>query len=98
MIRKWLAPVLVLVALIAPPAQLAAQDAGISRKKQEKLLEKKAKEEKKQKAKQEKEDRKRHLSLQDKATRKRMKRNSKRADRRGSDPHRDGFFRRTFGL
>lgn len=98
MIRKWLGPVLVLLALSAAPVHLVAQDAGISRKKQEKLLEKKAKDEKKQKAEKEKVDRKRHLSLQDKATRKRMKRNTKRADRSGSDPHRDGFFRRTFGL
>jgi len=98
MIRKWLAPVLVLVALLCVPVQLAAQDAGIPRKKQEKLLEKKAKDDKEQQAKKEKEDRKRHLSIQDKATRKRIKHNTKRADRGGSDRHRDGFFQRTFGL
>ncbi len=98
MIRKLVYPVLVFLSLSSVPTQLAAQEAGISRKKQEKILEKKAKEEKKQKAEQEKDDRKRHLSLQDKATRKRMKRNTKRADRGGSDAHRDGFFRRTFGL
>ncbi len=98
MIRKLVYPVLVFLSLISMPAQLAAQDAGIPRKKQEKLLEKKAKADKKQQAKQEKEDRKRHLSVQDKATRKRIKRNTKRADRGGSDRHKDGFFQRTFGL
>ena len=98
MIRKWLGPVLVFLALIATPVQLVAQDAGIPQKKQEKLLEKKAKEEKKQKAKQEKQDRKRHYAMQDKATRKRMKRHNKRADRGGSGTHKDGFFQRTFGL
>jgi hypothetical protein len=44
-----------------------------------------------------KDDRKRHLDIQDKATRKRIKRNTRRADRRGSGRHRDGFLRRTFG-
>lgn len=97
MIKKWFAPVLVLFALVLTPVHLTAQDAGIPQKKQEKLLEKKAKQDKKHTAKQEKEDRKRHLSLQDKATRKRMKRNTQRSDRGGSDAHRDGFFRRTFG-
>lgn len=96
MLRKWLGMVLVGLVLIAAPANSSAQD-GISRKQQEKILAKKAKEEKKQKARKAKEDRKRHLDNQDKATRKRIKRNTKRAGRHGSDQHRDGFFRRTFG-
>ncbi|MCB0769010.1 MAG: hypothetical protein KDC00_01235 [Flavobacteriales bacterium] len=95
--KRFLVPVLLLLALTAAPVSAAAQDGGISRKKQEKLLEKKAKEDKKAKAKKEKFDRKRHLSLQDKATRKRLKRHNKRADRNGSNTHKDGFFRRMFG-
>ncbi len=88
---------ILLCGLVLTVPSLASGQDGISRKKQEKLLEKKAKADKKEKARQEKEDRKRHLSLQDKATRKRIKRNTKRADRHGSDPHRDNFFQRTFG-
>ncbi len=84
------------IALMAVPANSSAQE-GISRKQAERMQVKKAKEEKKAKARKVKEDRKRHLNNQDKATRKRMKRNTKRADRHGSDPHRDGFFQRTFG-
>lgn len=96
MLRKWLGIVLMGAALMAAPASVVAQD-GISRKKQEKNLAKKAKEDKKAKKRKVKDDRKRHLGNQDKATRKRIKRNTKRSDRHGSDPHRDGFFRRTFG-
>ncbi len=69
---------------------------GISQKQQERILAKKAKEEKKEKAKQEKADRARHLSLQDKATQKRLKRHGRRADRHGSGAHRDGPFRSLF--
>jgi len=96
MFKTLLGFVFVFGLLVSMPVH--AQDAGISRKKQEKILEKKAKTEKKEQAKQERQDRKRHLSLQDKATRKRLKRHGKRADRGGSNTHRDGFFRRTFGL
>lgn len=69
---------------------------GISRKKQEKIQKDKAKEEKKELAQREKKGKKRHLSIQDKETRKRIKRNTKRADRRGTRTHRDSFFRRLF--
>jgi hypothetical protein len=96
MLRKWLGVLVLGTVLLGVPTNGSAQD-GISRKQQEKTLAKKAKEDKKAKVRKEKEDRKRHLNNQDKATRKRMKRNTKRADRHGSDPHRDGFFRRTFG-
>lgn len=75
----------------------SAQDEGISQRKQEKILAKKARDEKKELKKKEKTDRKQHLGLQDKATRKRMKRNSRRADRGGPRQHRDGFFGRLFG-
>jgi hypothetical protein len=37
------------------------------------------------------------LSIQDKQTRKRLKKNTKRADRSGSGPHRDGGLRGLFG-
>ncbi len=87
---------LVLVLLTGFSAASMAQD-GISKKQQEKNLAKKGKDDKKAAAKKEKDDRKRHLSIQDKDTRKRIKRNSKRADRGGPGPHRDGFFQRTFG-
>ena len=97
MFKRILIPVLLFCGLALRPVLVTAQDGGISRKKQEKMLEKKAKEDKKAKAKQEKFDRKRHLSLQDKAARKRIKRNTKRADRHGTNTHQDGFFHRTFG-
>ncbi|MBL7952036.1 MAG: hypothetical protein JNM62_09975 [Flavobacteriales bacterium] len=96
MFQKWLGIALLGFSLAVAPVSVAAQD-GISQKQQEKILAKKAKDEKKQKARQEKEDRKRHLNNQDKATRKRIKRHTKRAGRHGSDQHRDGFFHRTFG-
>lgn len=84
-----------LMILAAAPAVSHAQD-GISQKQQEKILSKKAKEDKKAKKKKEKADRKRHLSIQDKATRKRLKKHNKRADRRGSGAHRDGWLRGLF--
>lgn len=86
-----------LLALIATaPSLTQAQDEGISRKKQEKTLAKKAKEEKKAKVKQERADREHHLGIQDKETRKRIKKHTRRADKRGSGQHRDGFFSRLF--
>ncbi|MCU0318612.1 MAG: hypothetical protein MUE88_00825 [Flavobacteriales bacterium] len=80
----------------APSVALHAQD-GITKKQAEKNLARKAKEERKAKARKVKDDRKRHLDIQDKATRKRIKRNTKRADRHGSGRHRDGWLRRTLG-
>lgn len=95
--RKWWPVIVVaLLGLTSVHSTATAQD-GISRRKQERIQEKKARTEKKEKAKQERYDRRRHLSLQDKAARKRIRRHTKRADRRGSGEHRDGFFRRTFG-
>ncbi|MCB0763914.1 MAG: hypothetical protein R2815_06995 [Flavobacteriales bacterium] len=93
--RAFLRSILVLLLITAIPAANHAQD-GISRKKQEKLLEKKAKEEKKADKKRDKEGRKRHLDIQSKDTRKRIKRNTKRAERKGSGRHTDGFFSRLF--
>lgn len=85
-----------LFGLMMVPTVMVAQD-GISQRKQEKILAKKAKTEAKEMRKRDREGRKRHLKLQDKATRKRIKQNTKRAGRHGSDRHRDGFFRRVFG-
>lgn len=62
---------------------------GISRKQQEKRLAKKEKEDRKAKVQAEKDGRKRHLSIQDKETRKRLKRHTRRADKGGSGTHRD---------
>jgi len=84
------------IVLLGMSGAAMAQD-GISKKQQEKNLAKKGKDDKKAKVKKEKDDRKRHLSIQDKETRKRIKRNAKRADRGGPGRHRDGFFQRTFG-
>ncbi|MEZ4757211.1 MAG: hypothetical protein R2817_10330 [Flavobacteriales bacterium] len=87
---------MVLLLLALPTVHGVAQD-GITRKQAEKNLARKAKEERKAKARKVKDDRKRHLEIQDKATRKRIKRHTRRADKRGSGRHRDGFLRRTFG-
>ena len=86
----------VLCLMLAASVATHAQD-GISQKKQEKILAKKAKEDKKAKARKEKDDWKRHLSIQDKQTRKRLKKNTKRAGRSGSGPHRDGGLHGLFG-
>jgi len=95
MIKKLFLPLLLVITMLGAPLHSFAQE-GISRKKQEKTLAKEGKKEKKTKAKQERKDRKRHLSIQDKAARKRIKRHGKRADRGGSGKHREGFFRRIF--
>jgi len=81
--------VVIALLLLGAPELSQAQE-GISRKQQEKNLAKKEKEDKKAKARKEKADRKRHLEIQDKATRKRLKKHTKRADRSGSGAHRDG--------
>ncbi len=93
---RWGRLLLVLGLLMAAPLATHAQD-GISQKKQEKIQAKKAKEDKKAKERKQKDDWKRHLSIQDKQTRKRLKKNTKRADRSGSGPHRDGWLNGLFG-
>lgn len=93
--RSRLALLVISLFLSLVPGNVHAQE-GIGQKQQEKLLEKKAKEDKKAKVRKEKADRKRHLEIQDKAARKRIKRNTKRADRGGSGAHRDGFFKGLF--
>jgi Flp pilus assembly protein TadB len=87
----------VVLLLVGVPAFAAVAQDGISKKQAEKNLARKARDDRKAKARKVKDDRKRHLDIQDKATRKRIKRNTRRADRRGSGRHRDGFLRRTFG-
>jgi Flp pilus assembly protein TadB len=86
--------------LLVLPLLLVAPDGfgqeGVSRKKQEKIQAAKAKQEKKDLKKKERDDRNRHLSIQDKPTRKRVKHNTKRADKHGSGRHRDGFLHRLF--
>lgn len=95
MLRKLLSFGLLFASLLAAPQVVMAQE-GISKKQQEKIQAKKAKEDKKAKARKEKDDRNRHLSIQDKETRKRIKRNTKRADRNGMHTHRDPWPGRWF--
>jgi hypothetical protein len=96
MLRSLLHRLLLLVALLGAPVFVHAQEEGLSRKKQEKLLAKKERDDAKEVKKEEKRIAKKHLENQDKATRKRMKRNKKRADRSGQNPHRDPWPRRWF--
>jgi hypothetical protein len=78
------------------PTLLHGQE-GIGKKEAERIQAKKEKEDKKAAKLKEKEDRKRHLGIQDKATRKRIKQNTKRANKHGTNTHRDPFFVRLFG-
>lgn len=96
MFRYTLHRFLLLVALIGASAHAHAQDEGLSQKKQEKQLAKKERTDGKEVKKEEKRIAKKHLENQDKATRKRMKRNKKRADRNGNNPHRDPWPARWF--
>lgn len=88
---------LVTVLLLAAPAAVHAQSEGISKEKQEKLQAKKERRDAKEVRKEEKRIAKKHLSNQDRATRKRMKQHKRRADKHGSSGHRDPFLRRLFG-
>ncbi len=103
--KRAIAHLFVLIALLAIPAVSRAQEdeggggksAGMSKKKQEKHLAKKERKDKKSLAKEEKRIYKLHRAHQDKATRKRMKSNERRAGKHGQGPHRDPFFTRIFG-
>ncbi|MCB9169635.1 MAG: hypothetical protein H6597_00170 [Flavobacteriales bacterium] len=90
--KAWL----IVIALFAVPVVTHAQDEGVSRKQQEKILAKKEKQKKKEQARKEKEDRKQHLAIQDKDTRRRIKQHTRRADRHGPGRHRDPFLKRLF--
>ncbi|MCB0795501.1 MAG: hypothetical protein KDB88_12255 [Flavobacteriales bacterium] len=92
---SWLRTLLIVLTLILVPG-VQAQEKGVSRKQQEKHLARKEKQDAKARVKQEKADRKRHLAMQDKKTRKRMRKHTKRADRKGSGRHRDPFLKRLF--
>ena len=92
---RYIRMLLIVLSLLFAVPHLSAQE-GISKKKQDKIQRDKAKQEKKDLKKKEKADRKRHLGIQDKDTRKRIKRHTKRANKHGSRKHRDGFFRRLF--
>lgn len=89
--------------LLTLPLVAHAQDgdgggnsAGISRKQQERNLAKKERKDKKSLAKEEKRLLKQHRQHQDKATRKRMKRNKRSSDRNGPRGHRDPLLQRLF--
>lgn len=94
--RRFTTRLLLVVFALTGGGLAHAQEEGISQRKQEKILARKAKEQKKEQARQEKEGRKRHLSIQDKAAQKRIKRNMRRADRHGSGRHRDAWPARWF--
>lgn len=83
-----------LAAALAMSWPVLAQDAGLSRKQQMKLQEKKEKEREKERLSKEKEARRRHMAIQDKPTQKRLKRQNRRADAQGSRGHRDPWHRR----
>lgn len=96
--KRLLLRLLIATALAgAVPVLAHAQEAGIGRKEAERMQAKKEKDEKKAAKKAEKENRKQHLGIQDKATRKRIKQHTKRANRNGTNTHRDPFFVRLFG-
>lgn len=93
---KQLVRLLVAVVLLTAPVVLPAQE-GIGMRQQERILAKKAKADKKAAKVKAKEDRKRQLEIQDKAARKRLKRNFKEAERRGGGGgERRGFPGRLF--
>ena len=78
----------------AQPAM--AQDGGISKKQMEKKLAKQKQEDKKSQKKAEKQNRARHLKIQDKPTRKRIKRNTRLTKKTGQTGHRKPFYQRWF--
>ncbi|MBP8823857.1 MAG: hypothetical protein KBH07_09445 [Flavobacteriales bacterium] len=96
MLRLLLRTVFLLL-LTTGASTVAQGQAGIGQRDQERIQEKKQKTDAKEVKKEEKRLRKKHLSNQDKATRKRMKRNKRRAGKQGNSGHRDPFLRRLFG-
>ncbi len=94
--RSILRLITILILAIAAAPMVHAQE-GISKEKQEKKLRKKEQNDVKEVKKEEKRIAKKHLSNQDKATRKRMKQNKRRADKHGKGRHRDPFLQRLFG-
>lgn len=96
MLRRALPYIISLLTVFVAPHSSIAQDEGISQAKQEKLQARKEKKDTKEVKKEEKRLLKEHRRHQDKATQKRMKRNKRRADKHGNDPHRDPWPRRWF--
>ncbi|QQR85194.1 MAG: hypothetical protein IPJ76_11265 [Flavobacteriales bacterium] len=95
--KRAITRILVLIALLGGGALAGYAQEGISKKEAEKMQARKEKDEKKAAKKAEKEKQKRHLGIQDKATRKRIKQHTKRAGKHGTNMHRDPFFVRLFG-
>lgn len=95
MMRLLMRMILVATLWSALPPVAVAQD-GISKKQFEKNQAKKKKEDAKARKTKEKEDRKHHLSIQDKESRKRIKRNLKHADKGKPGAPRDRFPRTLF--
>ncbi|HQV39607.1 MAG: hypothetical protein IPO60_04850 [Flavobacteriales bacterium] len=94
--RRILRLITVLLLVLAAAPVVHAQE-GISKKKQDKIQRDKKKNDVKEVKKEEKRIAKKHLANQGKATRKRMKRHKRRADKQGNSGHRDPFLRRLFG-
>ena len=95
--KRPLLPLLMVLFLACMAALPVHAQAGISKEKQEKNLRKKEKNDAKEVRKEEKRIAKKHLANQDKATRKRMKRHKRRAEKHGQGRHRDPLLQRIFG-
>lgn len=95
--KRAITRILLVLALLGGGVLQAHAQEGISKKEAEKMQARKEKDEKKAAKKAEKEKQKRHLGIQDKATRKRIKQHTKRAGKHGTNMHRDPFFVRLFG-
>jgi hypothetical protein len=80
--------------LLAYPLAAPAQDAGRTQKEQVRIQAKQEARKKKEARKDEKERWKRHLSHQDKATARRLKRNKRRSDRKGHEGQGDSWLSR----
>lgn len=87
---------LLLVLVCASATTYAQGDKGITEKQALKMQAKKDKEKAKAKKKADRDARKRHLSIQSKDVRKRMRKNTNRANRKGSGRHVDPFYKRWF--
>lgn len=95
--ERRFARLLVVLALAVGGSSLLHAQAGIGQRDQERIQAKKEKTDAKEVKKEEKRLNKKHLSNQDKATRKRMKQNKRRAGKQGNSGHRDPFLKRLFG-
>ena len=87
---------LLVIMVCASTTTYAQGDKGITEKQALKMQAKKDKEKAKAKKKSDRDARRRHLSIQSKDVRKRLRKNTKRADRKGSGRHVDPFYKRWF--